>query len=133
ESTGWTLTVYYTAVESFHRGSARRVLGCVALACANASSDLGTYPQEFVQLVKDEGTGRITSGAHAGKFLNWSVDVGYWVDVAPRDARGMSLEPFVSSAADPALAFDTPITILDCGVDDSTHETIDSDVCHALL
>lgn len=48
----------------------------------------------------DEGTGRITSGTHAGKYLNWSYDVGYWLDTAPRDAYGNVLVPYISAAAD---------------------------------
>jgi hypothetical protein len=129
---GWKLTVYYTAVERFHRGRPRAVVGCLVLECANGSSALGTYPADFVQAVEDEGAGRITSGSHAGMFLNWSIGIGYWLDVAARDARGEALDPYVSAAADPAYAFDTPITVVGCGVDDSTHEAIDPEVCQQL-
>src|SRR5690348_7211888 len=92
---GWTVTVYYTAVASFHDGATERVLGCPQLECSGGSDDLGSYPASFVRAVHDEGTGRIA----AGRYLNWSVDVGYWLDSAPRDSAGGVLEPWRSAAA----------------------------------
>ncbi|HEX6869887.1 MAG TPA: hypothetical protein VF163_02210, partial [Micromonosporaceae bacterium] len=90
----WQVTVYYTAVESYHTDAAVDVTGCLVLECANGNQSLGRYPQSFVQAVKDEGTGRITSGPQAGRYLNWSYDTGYWLDDAPRDSAGRELIPF---------------------------------------
>lgn len=114
ESVGWQVTVYYTAVESFHSGDRRGVTGCPRLECERGSDDLGSYPRDFVQAVRDEGTGRITSGAHAGKYLNWSSDTGYWLDTAPRNANGGVLEPFRSAAAD-GLDRGTKVSLVHCG------------------
>jgi hypothetical protein len=109
---GWTMTVYYTAVESYHSGQPVKVTGCPGLDCAHGKADLGTYPKDFVQAVHDEGTGRTA----AGRYLNWSYDVGYWLDDAPRDSGGRTLRPFESAAADPSvLAAGTRFVVTDCG------------------
>lgn len=124
-SGGWMLTVYYTAVQAYHSGPPQQVRGCLQINCAHGQDNLGTYPRDFVQAVKDEGTGRITSGPNASKYLNWSIDVGYWLDSAPRDARGGALLPWISAAADPAIPFGSRFSVLDCGVDDSTKQASD--------
>ncbi|WP_212846924.1 hypothetical protein [Actinoplanes ianthinogenes] len=114
-SGGWEITVYYTAVERFHSGEPTRVTGCPKLDCAHGDDDLGTYPADFVQAVTDEGTGRTT----AGQYLNWSYDVGFWLDSAPRDTDGDRLTPFVSAAADPSvLPHGTRFRIAACGTQD---------------
>ncbi|HLL64223.1 MAG TPA: hypothetical protein VK453_00575 [Micromonosporaceae bacterium] len=114
-SLGWTVTVYYTAVERFHSGSTTRVTGCAELDCANGRADLGAFPDSFVRAVRDEGTGRTA----AGRYLNWSFDVGYWIDEAPRDSRGSALRPFESAAADTdVIRPDTRFTIATCGRDE---------------
>ncbi|RKS73486.1 hypothetical protein BZB76_4179 [Actinomadura pelletieri DSM 43383] len=119
ESSGWTATVYYTAVESFHHGPRRPVRGCPRLDCHRGRDHLGSYPSDFVQAVHDEGTGRITSGPHRGRYLNWSYDVGYWLDSAPRDTAGRALRPWRSAAADPSvLPPGHRFTITRCGHDD---------------
>lgn len=125
---GWTVTVYYTAVEAYHTGAPTPVAGCPTLDCAHGSADLGTYPRDFVEAVRDEGTGRTASG----RYLNWSHDVGFWLDSIPRDAYGHRLRPFESAAADPAvLPAGTRFTILDCGREtDGT--PIDPAVCARL-
>ena len=125
----WKLTVYVTAVESFHHGDHLTVLGCPSLECKMGRNYLGHYPATFVRAVKDQGTGRITSGVYAGKFLNWSIDVGYWLDSAPRDAHGGTLQPWVSAAADPAVPMGTTVRIKRCGVDLETGRRIDERVC----
>jgi len=111
---GWTVTVYYTAVAAFHDGAPQRVSGCPRLDCApgdpDAGSDLGSYPADFVTAVRDEGTGRTTDG----RYLNWSVDVGFWLDTAPRDSGGGELRPWESAAADD-LDAGTRFTIVHCG------------------
>lgn len=119
-SKGWALTVYYTAVDFYHAGPGQQVRGCLQLDCAGGQADLGSHPNDFVKAVRDEGTGRITVGPNAGRYLNWSVDVGFWLDTSPRDARGGVLMPWISAAADPSVAFGTRFVVLDCGVDDST-------------
>ncbi|NYE71422.1 hypothetical protein BKA15_002751 [Microlunatus parietis] len=97
---GWEVTVYYTAVESFHHGEPIAVTGCPVLDCENGDDPLGRYPSDFVTAVKDEGTGRITSGKHAGRYLNWSHGVGYWLDTEARNSYGDALRPFSSAATD---------------------------------
>ena len=96
----YTITVYYTAVESFHSTAAQTVTGCLIRACSFGNSVIGSYPASFIKATKTEGTGRITSGANAGKYLNWSVDVGYWLDTIPSDGYGGALVPFRTAAAD---------------------------------
>lgn len=114
-STGWLITVYYTAVERFHAGARTTVTGCPRLECTRGSTDLGDYPRSFVQAVRDEGTGRTA----AGRYLNWSYDTGFWLDDAPRDTAGRVLRPFESAAADPTvLAAGTRFVIVACGRDD---------------
>lgn len=124
ESPDWTLTVYYTAVEAYHRGPPTPVVGCLTLDCVDRDADLGTYPRGFVETVRVEGTGR-TAG---GRYLNWSYDVGYWLDHAPRDAYGQPLRPFEAAAADVGvLPAGAEFTILDCG-----RSPIDPAVCARL-
>lgn len=96
----YTITVYYTAVESFHTDAAVNVSGCLIRDCAFGNKLIGTYPASFIKATKTEGTGRITSGVNAGKYLNWSVDVGYWLDTIPSDGYGTALVPFQTAAAD---------------------------------
>ena len=99
-SESYLITVYYTAVESFHTDAVQSVSGCLIRDCAFGNSLIGNYPASFVNATKTEGTGRITSGANAGKYLNWSVDVGYWLDTIPSDGYGTALVPFRTAAAD---------------------------------
>ncbi|WP_020666888.1 hypothetical protein [Amycolatopsis nigrescens] len=128
----WLVTVYYTAVEAFQDGELEPVTGCPVLDCERGDADLGSYPGGFAEAVRDEGTGRITSGPHAGKYLNWSHNVGYWLDSAPRDSAGRALEPFVSAAADPGvLPAGRRFRIADCGrAEDGA--AIDPEVCGLL-
>jgi hypothetical protein len=112
---GWKVTVYYTAVESYHsRDDLVAVTGCRVLDCSNGSDELGSYPRTFVKAVKDEGTGRITTGKQAGRYLNWSSGEGYWLDDAPRDSAGGALVPYRSAAADGVPA-GRHVRIIDCG------------------
>jgi hypothetical protein len=113
------VTVYYTAVERFHDDSdTETVTGCPRLNCKHGSDTLGDFPSSFVRAVRDEGTGLTEDG----RYLNWSYDVGYWMDSEPRDTAGRPLEPFVSAAADPdVLPAATHFTITDCG---STHTAL---------
>jgi hypothetical protein len=127
EGKPWLVTVYYTAVESFHRGPPVEVTGCTTAECANGHDTLGRYPHGFVEAVHEEGAGRITSGAHAGKYLNWSYDIGYWLDSAPRNAHGGALEPFHSAAAD-EVPDGTRLQLVDCGRLDSG-DPVPSEVC----
>lgn len=129
-STGWTVTVYYTAVESFHHGHPKQVHGCPTIDCDHGNTDLGSYPADFVQAVHDEGTGRISSSPHAGQYLNWSSGVGYWLDTAARDTHGHPLRPFHSAAAD-GVPEGTAVRLLDCGhLDDGSAPP--PDVCARL-
>jgi hypothetical protein len=130
EGKPWLVTVYYTAVESFHSSPAVEVTGCAAGDCANGNDSLGRYPRGFVEAVREEGSGRITSGAHAGKYLNWSYDIEYWLDSAPRNAYGGELEPFRSAAADD-VPHGTRLRLVDCGRLDSGGP-VPSEVCETL-
>jgi hypothetical protein len=126
-SPGWTVTVYYTAVEQYHQRDPEQVTGCLRLDCTQADDDLGTYPADFVAAVRTEGTGRTASG----RYLNWSYDVGFWLDTAPRDTDGDPLEPYVSAAADPdVLPHGTRFTFADCGRRDDGSPT-PAAVCEA--
>jgi len=112
---GWLVTIYYTAVESFHDPTeTQEVIGCPTLDCSNGTTALGRYPSTFVAAVKEEGTGRITSGPSNGRYLNWSFGEGYWLDDAPRDHAGRHLEPYRSAAAD-GIPDGTRVRLVDCG------------------
>lgn len=125
---GWEVTVYYTAVESFHDGVRVAVTGCPVLDCENGDDPLGRYPRDFVTAVKDEGTGRITSGAYAGRYLNWSYGVGYWLDTEARNSHGEALRPYVSAATDAdVLPRGSRVEILVCG-----DAEVERDVCAKL-
>jgi hypothetical protein len=127
-STGWTVTVYYTAVEKYHSGPPTRVTGCPRIDCAQGKADLGTYPADFVAAVSDEGTGR----TNASTYLNWSYDTGYWLDSAPRDTNGHPLRPFESAAADrDTLPAGTRFSIVQCGREEGG-SSIAADVCARL-
>jgi hypothetical protein len=126
----WQVTVYYTAVESYHRDRPVTITGCRELRCAHGTDELGRYPGGFATAVREEGTGRITSGPHAGRYLNWSHDVGYWLDDAPRDAHGRALEPFRSAAAD-GIPHGTRLELRTCGRLDSG-DPVPADVCRKL-
>ena len=121
---GWKLTVYYTAVESFHHGNPVPVTGCDLNAeeCSNGTTPLGSYPDDFVARVKNEGTGRITGGRYAGRFLAWDAQGGFSLDTSASDAAGNPLRPFVSAAADDAVPLGTHVRVLDCGVDSTTKQ-----------
>ncbi len=102
-SGAYLITVYYTAVESFHGGSPETVKGRLSPESTSSLDVLGDYPSDFVAAVKSEGTGRITSGGHAGHYLNWSYDIGFWLDQVPANAYGGALQSFRTAAADPAV------------------------------
>lgn len=132
DEAAWNVTVYYTAVESYHSGAPRTVTGCPVLDCSDGTADLGRHPADFVRAVRDEGTGRITAGEHAGAYLNWSHDTGYWLDTAPRNSHGGTLRPYRSAAADPGvLARGTRFTVRDCGTEDDG-APLDASVCAKL-
>jgi 3D (Asp-Asp-Asp) domain-containing protein len=114
-SDGWEITVYYTAVEQYHSGPPTPVTGCPTIDCARGTDELGTFPRDFVQAVQAEGTGVTLDG----RYLNWSYDIGYWIDSATRDTAGNRLVPYVTAAADPdVLPAGTTFTIEDCGAQD---------------
>lgn len=128
DSTTWTITVYYTAVETYHSGPMVPVVGCPTLDCVHGDTALGTYRRDFVEAVRTEGAGRTADG----RYLNWSHDVGFWLDDAPRDAHGQPLRPFESAAADPeVLPAGARFAITDCGRDEDG-SSIDPAVCARL-
>lgn len=126
--TNWHITVYYTAVERFHHGKPEAIFGCIRQECDHDNEPLGEYPQDFVAAVEQEGAGRITSGEHAGAYLNWSYDVGFWLDTLPADTHGQTLKPYVSAAADGAvLPQGTHVRVVHCGTSE-----VDASVCRKL-
>nr|WP_240948278.1 hypothetical protein [Planosporangium mesophilum] len=128
DSAGWTVTIFYTAVQAHHSGFPAKVTGCRSIDCEYGGDDLGTYPADFVAAVHDQGTGRTASG----RYLNWSYDVGYWLDDAPRDGSGRRLRPFESAVADrDVLAAATRFTISDCGRADDGR-TLPAEICAKL-
>ncbi|MEV6301963.1 hypothetical protein AB0M02_21295 [Actinoplanes sp. NPDC051861] len=120
--------MYYTAVERFHTDENTEVTGCRKLDCSHGDDNLGSYPSDFVDAVEEEGTGLTASG----KYLNWSYDIGFWLDSAPRSSDGNVLTPFVSAAADPAvLPQGTRFTVTACGHQDDGSSPA-AEVCRAL-
>jgi hypothetical protein len=116
-SVGWTLRVQYTAIESYHHGALVGVTGCLQASCSGGPVVLGSYPNDFVAAVRAQGNGRITTGRHAGRYLNWAPGLGYWLDTAVRDAQGRPLRAFASAtSATPLLPLRTRFKILSCGV-----------------
>jgi hypothetical protein len=128
---GWTLAAVYTAVESFHSGAAQTVTGCPPGAdeCTNGAAALGRYPGDFLDAVRSQGAGRLTTGRYAGQYLTWDADSGYAVDAAVLDASEAPMRPFVSAGADPSIALGTAFQVLDCGVDRVSGHPLDSGVC----
>jgi hypothetical protein len=128
---GWTLTAVYTAVESFHTGNPQPVTGCPPGAdeCTNGTADLGKHPGDFLEAVRSQGAGRLTSGKYAGQYLTWDADSGYAVDAAVLDASEAPIRPFVTAGADPSIALGTAFQVLDCGVDRVSGHTVDSGMC----
>lgn len=81
---------------------------------SEAEVALGSYPSGFVDAVRDEGCGRISTGPHAGEYLNWSWDTGFRLDESTRDAAGDPLVPFETAALD-GVERGTGLTVLACG------------------
>jgi hypothetical protein len=132
---GWHLTTYFSAVESFFAGAPVAVTGCLDVDCSSGGDPdnvLGDFPDDFVDTVQAEGTGRIDSGPSAGRFLNWSAGQpgsGFWLDDAPRDAQGTPLVAYVSAAAHPSYAYGATFSIVDCGVDQTTAQPMNAAAC----
>ncbi|MFI6519507.1 hypothetical protein ACIBF1_28395 [Spirillospora sp. NPDC050679] len=112
----WRITTYYTAVQSFHGGKATPVRGCPKLHCSWGKTPLGSYPADFLKIIKTEGSGRITAGPHKGRYLNWSYSVGWWLDTTTRDSGARPLRAWASAAADKdVLARGQRFAVADCG------------------
>ena len=94
------ITFYYTPVESFFSGPLQAVQGCTSIDCASGSQDLGAHPADFLDEVRLQGSGRLTSGPYAGQYLNGSFSGGFWISSFPPDAYGGALQPFETAAVD---------------------------------
>ena len=129
ESGDWEISTYFTAVEKFYAGSPETLRGCPQIDCVDGTDVLGRFPSDFIAAVKEEGSGRIAHPVGTANFLNWSIDVGYWLDDAPRDAQGSILEPYTSVAADPDIAYVTSVEIKACGADAITTDDLDLGAC----
>jgi hypothetical protein len=114
----WALSTRYTAVESFHNRAPQAVNGCPPGAdeCSNGSTPLGSYPSDFLDAVRAQGAGRITSGTYSGRYLTWDADSGYAIDTAVLDDSEKPMVAYVSAGGDPGLV-GTAFTVLDCGLD----------------
>ncbi|WP_326595220.1 hypothetical protein [Streptomyces sp. NBC_01803] len=124
-----TVTVRYRAVESFRDGEPVPVTGCPVLDCARGEAELGSCPQDFVAAVETEGAGRVDRGPHAGAYLNWSWDGGYWLDSAPRDSQGRPPEP-MSRPPPPMSSPRRRVGIRDRGTGENG-DAIEPEVCAA--
>ena len=120
------VTVYYTPVESYYpREDLTYIKAWPDYSTTGTKVTLGPYPLRFVRHTKGEGTGQITSGKYAGKFLNWSYEglgpnadqQGFWLDVCPRDAHGGCLKALETAAASQGLglATGTRFELAECG------------------
>jgi hypothetical protein len=126
---GWEISTYFTAVEEYYDGPSIDLRGCPTIDCTDGNTLLGRFPQEFLESVKSEGSGRLSASGRPAEYLNWSIDIGYWLDSAPRDARGSILEPYVSAAADPAIEYVASFRITECGTDAITGKPLGPELC----
>ncbi|MFF5259445.1 hypothetical protein ACFY4C_10915 [Actinomadura viridis] len=118
EARSWRITTYYTVVQTFHGGPLKPVRGCPGLHCKWGRTPLGSYPEDFLKEIQTEGGGRITTGPHRGRYLNWSHSVGWWLDDSTRDSTARPLKAWSSAAADrDVLARGQRFRIVDCGKD----------------
>ena len=135
---GWRITTYYTVIESYFSGRPQQVKGCLKIDCSAAGDPnnvLATLPSDFVATVITEGNGKMTSGANAGRYLNWSGSMpgsGFWLDSAARNAQGTALVAFESAAAHPSVSFGTKFKVLQCGVDSENAEQMNDAACAKL-
>jgi len=92
------------------------VRGCANVSCRPASADLGDYPRDFVAAVRAQGSGRVDSGPHRGRYLDWDATRGYWLDTVPRGPGAVLLEPFVSVISNSSqLSARTALRVASCG------------------
>jgi hypothetical protein len=131
-SEGWEISTYFTAVESFYSGRRIPLRGCLHIDCRNGDSLLGSFPSDFIAAVREEGSGRLADPREDRAYLNWSIDNGYWLDHAPRDARGSILQPYVSAAADPEIDYVTAVEIDRCGSDAVTGRSLVASACEEI-
>ena len=131
-SDGWEISVYFTALEKYYSGPLVDLLGCPVIDCAQGTEHLGRYPTAFLAAVREEGSGRLNSSGAKPRYLNWSDTTGYWLDSAPRDARGSVLQPYVSAAADLSIDYVSTIQVQSCGLDVRTNEPVDPSVCDSI-
>ena len=121
-----TTTVYYTPVESYYtRNDLITVRAWPDVRTVGPKVRVGPLPAAFVRHTKGEGTGKITSGKYAGRFLNWSYEglgpnenqEGFWIDTCPRNAYGGCLKKRVTSAAVRSLGMKrgTQFKLATCG------------------
>ncbi len=97
------VTVYYTPVEVYHGGLSQPVWGFTTIGGESGRVLLGSYPEGFIAAVRMQGSGRITSGTYAGKYLNGSFGGGFWLSEFAPDAYGAPLQPFRTAACDDSV------------------------------
>ena len=70
-----TATVYYTPVESYYpRKDLTTVRAWPDVRTVSSKVRVEPLPAAFVRHTRAEGTGKITRGKYAGRFLNWSYE-----------------------------------------------------------
>jgi hypothetical protein len=122
-------------VQSYHTGAPQAITGCPPQPtnCSNGSTPLGSYPGDFLEAVRDNGTGRITGGRYAGRFLTYDAQSGYAVADTNVDDSGNAKRPFVTAAADEGIPLGTSFRVQACGVDGSDGSPVDGGVCSRLV
>lgn len=123
-SQNWSVHLIYTAVEKYYRGTRERVTGCPTSTCTASRVSLGSFPVTFVSAVRAEGSGLISTGRHAGHYLDYDATVGYWLDTAARGYGSPPMKGFATArSTSPLLPIGTQLRISVCGPS-SRHDAI---------
>lgn len=94
------ISVYYTPVEIYHGGPEQDLWGFTSVARESGIVLLGSFSESFIAAVQMQGSGRITSGTYAGKYINGSFRGGFWLSEFAPTVYGSPLHPFISAACD---------------------------------
>ena len=123
---GYRVTVYYIPLESnYTGGNLVQISGCEGFCSPNQEKVLGSYRKEFLDAMKIEGSGVLTTGKYAGKSLNY-WDNTYFIFNEPQSASGKPLVGMKTAAATVNLPYGAKFQINDCGTG------VDSPVCSEL-
>jgi hypothetical protein len=114
EASGVTVTVYYSPSEGDYSGTPKTIKGWInrlqnTVDVYGSKVNLGTFPTDFLETVKEEGNGRLSSPRSGYGWLNYSHEgmpypgYGFWLDSAPRGSWGQPLVTMQTAAASNAL------------------------------